>query len=57
VIKEQVDQARVGNVMVHEKQQAKQVHTVKDSRPESTWIYLGVGIIVIGCLLLYRRLH
>jgi hypothetical protein len=54
-IKEQVDQAKLNKVKTEEKQQAKQTVTTKKTEPLKIWIYIAVGVGVVVCFLILRK--
>jgi hypothetical protein len=55
-IKEQIDLVKKADLKITEKQMdKKQVSTSKAEAPK-TWIYVGAGLMVIGCYFLYKKL-
>ncbi len=55
VIKEQVDQAKAGNVKVQEKQAAKQEEKVKESEPTEVWIYSAFVLGIIAFIIIFKK--
>ncbi|MNL68475.1 hypothetical protein D3C87_1932000 [compost metagenome] len=54
-IKEHIDEAKASKLAVQQKQEVKQQSSFKISRPVKSWIYAGFAVMVVGCVLVYRR--
>jgi N6-adenosine-specific RNA methylase IME4 len=55
-IRELTNETASVGIKTTEKASAKKDTVIKESKPAVLWVYTGIGILIIGTTMLYRRL-